>query len=107
MTKEMEDRLNWANTLREQEKYGDSAKAYTECLIDCLKEDDVEGLVHAYGGMSLVMKHQISKGGDALKRLTLAYAYESYKVVEENGSRVSPYIQSIGYRCYGDGLPIS
>lgn len=107
MTKEMEGRLNKANTLREEEKYGESAKEYTEALIDCVTTDDFEGMVHALGGMSLVMKHQIGKGGELFKRLTLAYAYESYKVVEENSSRISPYIQSIGYRCYGDGLLMS
>ncbi len=107
MNKVMEERLNKANTLREEEKYGDSAKEYTEALIDCVKTSDFEGMVHALGGMSLVMKHQIASGGELFRRLTLAYAYESYKVVEENGNRISPYIQSIGYRCYGDGLLMS
>lgn len=104
MNKTMEDRLNKANNLREEEKYGESAKEYTEALIDCVKTADFEGMVHALGGMSLVMKHQISTGGELFKRLTLAYAYESYKVAEENKEKISPYIVSIGYRCYGDGL---
>lgn len=104
----MEERLNKANTSREEEKYGESAKEYTEALIDCVKMGDSEGMVHAFGGMSLVMKHQIGKGNDeAFKRLTLAYAYESYKVAEENKEVVTPYIQAIGYRCYGDGLLMS
>lgn len=107
MNKIMEDRLNTANTLREEEKYGESAKEYTEALIDCVKTGDFEGMVHALGGMSLVMKHQISSGGELFKRLTLAYAYESYKVAEENKEKINPYILAIGYRCYGDGLLMS
>ncbi len=104
----MEERLAKANTLREEEKYGESAKAYMECLLDCVKEEEFNGLVHAFGGMSLVMKHQIGKGNnETFKRLTLAYAYESYKVVEENSETVTPYNQSIGFRCYGDGLLMS
>lgn len=107
MTKEMEERLSRANTLREEEKYGESAGEYTNCLLECLKEKDYEGLVHAFGGMSLVFKHQIGKGGEPFKRLTLAYAYESYKVAEDNKDKISPYILAIGYRCYGDGLLMS
>lgn len=107
MTKQMEERLAKANDLREQEKYGESAKGYMECLLDCVKENDADGMIHAFGGMSLVMKHQISKGGDKFKRLTLAYAYESYKVAEENKEKVTPYNLSIAYRCYGDGLLMS
>ncbi len=108
MDKIMEDRLNRANTLREEEKYGESAKEYTECLLDCVKTSDFEGLVHALGGMSLVFKHQIGKGQpEIFKRLTLAYAHESYKVAEENKDKINPYIVSIGYRCYGDGLLMS
>ena len=103
----MEERLNKANTLREEEKYGESAKEDTETLIDCVKIDDFEGMVHALGGMSLVFKHQIGSGGELFKRLTLAYAYESYKVAEENKERINPYIVAIGYRCYGDGLLMS
>lgn len=104
----MEDRLGKANTLREEEKYGESAKEYMECLLDCVKDGDDNGLVHAFGGMSLVMKHQIGKGNnDAFKRLALAYAYEAGKVVDDNKDKVSLYNQSIGYRCYGDGLLMS
>ena len=51
MNKEIENRLNNANNLREEEKYGESAKVYTEALIDCVKTDDFEGMVHALGGM--------------------------------------------------------
>ena len=108
MTKEMEDRLGKANTLREEEKYGDSAKGYTECLFECVSTSDFEGMVHALGGMSLVFKHQIGKGeSEIFKRLTLAYALESYKVAEEHKDKVSPYILSIAYRVYGDGLLMS
>lgn len=107
MTKEMEERLSKANTLREEEKYGESAKEYTECLLECVKVNDFEGMVHAFGGMSLVFKHQIGKGGKPFKRLTLAYAYESYRVAEDNKDKISSYVLSIGYRCYGDGLLMS
>ena len=107
MTKEMEERLSKANDLREEEKYGESAKEYMECLLELTKINDAEGLIHAFGGMSLVFKHQITKGGEPFKRLTLAYAYESYKVAEENKDKVSPYNLSIAYRCYGDGLLMS
>ena len=78
-----------------------------ECLLACVNENDADGMIHAFGGMSLVMKHQISKGGEKFKRLTLAYAYESYKVAEENKERVTLYNLSIAYRCYGDGLLMS
>lgn len=108
MNKEMEVRLAKANTFREEEKYGESAREYTECLLDCVKLADFEGMVHALGGMSLVFKHQIGKGNnDLFKRLTLSYAFESYKVAEENKDKISPYALSIGCRVYGDGLLMS
>ena len=52
----MEKRLSEANDLREAEKYGDSAKAYTERLIDLIKNGDQTGLIHCLGGQSLIYK---------------------------------------------------
>lgn len=103
MTKEMEERLSKANTLREEEKYGESTKIYTECLLECVKENDADGMVHALGGMSLVFKLQVARG-ELFKRLTLAYAYESYKVAEDNKEKLDGRVLSIAYRCWGDAL---
>lgn len=101
----MEERLNKANDLREEEKYGESAKEYTECLLELTKINDAEGLIHALGGMSLVYKHQISKTSlSVYKNLNLAFALEGYKIAEENKETLGGYILSIAYRCYGDAL---
>lgn len=108
MTKEMEERLAKANDLREQEKYGESAREYTECLLECVKANDLEGLIHSLGGLSLIYKHQIRKSKlPVYKNLTIAFAQEGYKVAEENKENLDGKILAVAYRCWGDALIMS
>lgn len=108
MNKEMEEKLSGANTLREQEKYGESSKIYTECLLELTEQNDVEGLIHALGGQSLIYKHQIRKTKlPVYKNLTLAFAEEGYKVAEQNKNTLGGYVLSVAYRCWGDALTIN
>ena len=105
MTKEMEDKLNKANTLREEEKYGESAKEYTDCLLDLVRNNDVEGLVHFLGGYSLIYKIQARKETSLLwQNLTLAYAGECYRIAEENKEKLDGRTLSIAYRSWADAL---
>lgn len=105
MTKEMEERLSKANTLREEEKYGESAKEYTECLLELTELNDAEGLIHALGGMSLVYKLQLRKvSSPVYKNLSLAFAQEGYRIAEINKERLGGRVLSIAYRCLGDAL---
>lgn len=105
MTKEMEERLARANTLREEERYGESAKEYMECLLDCVKENDAEGIIHALGGQSLVCKIQARRDGKSLwKKLTVAFAKECYQVAEDNKEGLDGRVLAIAYRCWGDAL---
>ncbi len=105
MTKEMEERLNRANTLREEEKYGESSKLYTECLLELTGLNDAEGLIHALGGQSLIYKHHIGKTPTSIyENLCLAFAYEGFRVAEDNKNKLSGYVLAIAYRCLGDAL---
>lgn len=108
MNKEMEARLVKANDLREQEKYGESAKEYTECLLELVSENDSEGLVHFLGGYSLIYKIQARKDSSVIwQNLTLAYAGECYRIAKENKNKLDGRTLSIAYRAWADALLMS
>jgi len=101
----MEKRLSEANDLREAEKYGDSAKAYTECLIDLIKNGDQTGLIHCLGGQSLIYKILIrSNNSPIYRQLTLSFAKGALDVAESNLINLDGRVVAIAYRCYGDAL---
>ncbi|EKD99878.1 MAG: hypothetical protein ACD_22C00148G0004 [uncultured bacterium] len=105
MTKEMEERLNSANTLREEEKYGESSKLYTECLLELIKLNDAEGLIHALGGQSLIYKIQSRKENSLVYRnLTIAFAKEVNRIAEENKNKLDGRTLSIAYRSWADAI---
>lgn len=105
MTKEMEERLNKANTLREEEKYGESSKIYTECLLELTELNDAEGLIHALSGQSLIYKHHVGKTEKSIyENLTLAFAYESFRVAEDNKDSLDGRVISIACKGLGDAL---
>jgi len=105
MTKEMEERLSNANTLREQEKYGEASKIYTECVLELTELNDAEGLIHALGGQSLIYKIQSRKVSSLVYRnLTIAFAKEVNRIAEENKDRLDGRTLSIAYRNWGDAI---
>lgn len=105
MTKEMEERLARANTLREEEKYGDASKLYTECLLELVEINDTEGLIHVLGGQSLIYKIQARKATSFVYRnLTIAFAQEVNRIAEENKDKLDGRTLSIAYRSWGDAL---
>ena len=101
----MEERLSKANTLREEEKYGESAKEYTECLLELVATNDSEGLVHFLGGYSLIYKIQARRETSLVwQNLTLAYAKECYRIAKENKDKLDGRTLSIAYRSWADAL---
>lgn len=101
----MEERLNRANTLREEEKYGESSKLYTECLLELTELNDAEGLIHALGGQSLIYKIQARKVSSLVYRnLTIAFAKEVNRIAEENKDRLDGRTLSIAYRNWADAI---
>lgn len=103
MNNDTKNLLNEANALREEEKYGESAKKYMDGLLRSVSEKDFVSMVHALGGMSLVYKHQVPKTDlNVYKALVLVFGEQAYKAAEMG--KVDPYTASIAYRVYGDAL---
>lgn len=105
MDTNMEKRLAVANDLRESENYGESAKAYTDCLIDLVEENDPTGLIHCLGGQSLIYKNLLTVTDSPLYRgLTLSFAKIGLDLAEQNLANLDGRILSIAYSCYADAL---
>ncbi len=101
----MEERLSKANTLREEEKYGDASKLYTECLLELVELNDVEGLIHVLGGQSLIYKIQARKAiSHVYRNLTIAFAKEVNRIAEENKDKLDGRTLSIAYRNWADAI---
>jgi len=85
MNTQTEEKLVKANELRESEQYGDSAKLFTECLLDLIPSGDPRQLVHCLAGHSLIFKILTKKHDSRIfKNLTLAYSQEAYEVCKSN-----------------------
>lgn len=104
MNTQIEQKLESANNLRESENYGESVKLYTECLIELLKTNDSEGLIHCLSGQSLIYKIQARQNNLPIYRhLTIAFAKESFAIAEENQD-LDGRVLSIAYSSYADAL---
>ena len=104
----MEKRLLDANDLREAEKYGDSAKAYTECLIDLVDTNDYQGLIHCLGGQSLIYKNLLSTNDSPIYHyLTVSYAKEALQVGESHKETLDGRTLAIAYSSYGNALIVN
>jgi len=105
MNSAMEEKLAVANDLREKEQYGEAAKIYTECLMELVKINDPEGLIHCLGGQSLIYKILSRQSRDrTYKNLTLSFAAEAYRIGIENSHTIDGRVLSIAYSSYGDAL---
>jgi len=101
----MEKRLAVANDLREAEKYGESAKAYTECLIDLVRSDDPVGLIHCLGGQSLIYKNLLTTiDSPVYHYFVVSFAKEALEIAEAHKEKLDGRTISIAYSVYGDAL---
>jgi len=104
MDTQIEHKLSKANDLRESENYGESAKLYTECLIELLKKSDPEGLIHCLSGQSLIYKIQARQNSlPVYRHLTIAFAKESFAIAEKN-QNLDGRVLSTAYSSYADAL---
>lgn len=105
MNTQMEQKLSKANDLRESEQYGDSSKLYTECLIELIKINDAEGLIHCLSGQDLIYKILVRQYNHPVYRhLALAFSKESFEIAEQNKKTLDGRILSIAYSSYADTL---
>lgn len=101
----MEQMLAKANDLRESEAYGEFAKLYTDCLLELLKINDPEGLVHCLGGQSLIYKIKARETDKPIfHHLASSFAKEAYEVGEANKDKINGRELSIAYSSYADTL---
>lgn len=101
----MEKRLTEANDLREAERFGDSIKAYTECLVDLVDTSDHTGLIHCLGGQSLIYKNLLITNNSPIYHYFLvAFAKEAYEVGEANKEHLDGRTLSIASSVYADAL---
>ena len=104
MDTQIEHKLSKANDLRESENYGESAKLYTECLIELLKKSDPEGLIHCLSGQSLIYKIQARQNSlPVYRHLAIAFAKESFAIAEKN-QNLDGRVLSTAYSSYADAL---
>jgi len=104
MDTQIEHKLSKANGLRESENYGESAKLYTECLIELLKKSDPEGLIHCLSGQSLIYKIQARQNSlPVYRHLAIAFAKESFAIAEKN-QNLDGRVLSTAYSSYADAL---
>lgn len=105
MDAQMEDRLSNANSLREQERFDESAAEYTRCLIDLIDTNDWTGLIHCLGGQSLIYKILTKRHDSPIyNSLVLAFAKEAYEIAEQHKDLLDSISISTAYRVYGDAL---
>lgn len=101
----MEQRLIAANDLREAERFGDSAKAYTECYIDLLDTNDFTGLIHCLDGQSLIYKNLLVRNNSPINHyLVVAFAKEALDLADANQDKIDGRTLSIAYSSYGDAI---
>jgi|WetSurMetagenome_2_1015567.scaffolds.fasta_scaffold460312_2 tetratricopeptide (TPR) repeat protein len=104
MINQIEEKLSQANDLRESEQYSESAKLYTECLLELVQTGDPEGLIHCLGGQSLIYKILLRQIDTPIYRhLTQAFAKEAFDIAEQN-QQLHGRVLSIAYSSYADSL---
>ncbi len=105
MNRVMEEQLTAAYKLMDDGKTGESIKLYFDCLLTITKDGDSVALVHALAGISTNFKILIrTNDSEIYKNLTVAYALESYKVVEENKDEIDNETMSVAYKAWADAL---
>lgn len=105
MDVQLEEKLVQANSLREQEKYGESVKLYTECLISLTPAGDPGQLIHCLAGHSLVYKILSRKENSHIYRnLTISFGKLAYEVGEANKDSLDGSTLSIANMAYADAL---
>ncbi len=105
MNKVLEERLIFANKLRDDGEFGESIKEYFSCLLDIVKDNDNVGLIHALGGISTNFKVLIRSGSSGIyKNLALAYAREVYHIAIENQEKIDRKTLSVAYKVWADAL---
>jgi len=105
MDAQLEADLVHANDLREQEKYGDSAKAYTDCLIASIEKQDHSALIHCLCGQSHIYKILSRKTGNNIyKNLAVALAKESLAILDDHQEDIDAHTHSIALSSYADSL---
>ncbi|HOX96165.1 MAG TPA: hypothetical protein PLI45_02185 [Candidatus Woesebacteria bacterium] len=105
MNEQIEQKLGQANTLREQEQYSESAKLFTECLLELIPSGDPQQLVHCLAGHSLIYKILSRKEDSHVYRnLTTAFGKEAYAIGEANKDSLEGATLSVAYMAYADAL---
>jgi tetratricopeptide (TPR) repeat protein len=105
MNEQIEKKLSQANTLREEEKYSESAKLYTDCLIELIPSGDPGQLIHCLAGQSLIYKILTRKDSNHIyQNLTIAFGKEAYEVGEANKDHLDGITLSTAYMAYADAL---
>lgn len=105
MNQVIENKLVEANNLREKESFADSAKIYTECLIELTKAQDVAGLIHCLGGQSHIYKILAKQTKNEIyQNLGIAFAKEAYQLGRNNQVTLDGRTLSIAYSTYADTL---
>lgn len=105
MNEQIEQKLGQANTLREQEQYSESAKIFTDCLIELVPQGDPSQLVHCLAGYSLIYKILSRKEDSRVyKNLTITLGKEAYEVGEANKGTLDGVTLSTAYMAYADAL---
>lgn len=105
MSDMLEEKLSKANQLRESEQFGESAKLFTECLIDYTDQQDYRGQIHSLCGQSLIYKILARKDqNQTYRELTIDFSKSALGVLESHLSQVDIHTQSIAYSSFADAL---
>lgn len=105
MNEQIAQKLVQANDLREQEKYSESAKLYTDCLIELIPSGDPSQLINCLAGQSLIYKILTRKDSNHIyQNLTVAFGKEAYEVGEVNKDHLDGLTLSTAYMAYADAL---
>lgn len=102
---DLSEKLTNANVLREQEKFSESAKEFTECLVQQITNQDYSGQIHSLCGQSLIYKILSRKTGNQVyKDLTLSFTNAALTVLENHQTEIDTHAQSIALSSHADSL---
>lgn len=105
MNEQIENVLSQANDLREKEQFAESAKLYTQCLLELIPDGSPSQTIHCLDGQSLIYKILARKENHLVYRhLTLAYAAEAFRIAETNPNNLENNAQSTASISYADAL---
>lgn len=105
MNEQIEITLSQANDLREKEQFAESARLFTQCLIDLIPDGSPSQIIHSLDGQSLIYKILARKDNHLVYRhLTIAYAAEAYRIAEANSNNLENNAFSTASIGYADAL---